>query len=100
MNTCQGLDWLRALAVTLWFHTSPVSSVPDALSVFEDAFRGVSQFGPYAAPPHPAHTAAADGVYDVRSGFIFGRLARNPHFDIVTRRREYSRDRADFCQWR
>ena len=56
VNTCQGLDWLRALAVTLWFHTSPVSSIPDALAVFEDAFRGVSQYGAYAAQPHPSHT--------------------------------------------
>ena len=69
VNTCQGLDWLRALAVTLWFHTSPISSIPDALDVFEDAFRGVSQYGAYAAQPHPSHTSAED-VYDVRYHLI------------------------------
>ena len=38
-NTCQDLDWVRAFAVTLWFYTSPVASISDALIAFEDAFK-------------------------------------------------------------
>ena len=34
------------------------------------------------------------------AGFIFGHLARNPHFDNVTRRHGYSRGPSGFCEWR
>jgi len=68
-NTCDGLEWQRALAVTLWFHTPPTASVSDALTVFEDAFQGLSQFGAYASPPLPEYfqdRESTDQVYDIR----------------------------------
>ena len=38
---------------------------------------------------------AARGL-DIKAGFIFGRLARNPRFDNVTRRPRYSRGQSGF----
>ena len=35
-----------------------------------------------------------------RPGFVFGHLARDPHFDNVTRRHRYSRGPSGFCEWR
>ena len=34
------------------------------------------------------------------TGFIFGRLARDPHLDNFTRRRGYSWGPSGFCDWR
>ena len=35
-----------------------------------------------------------------KAGFIFGRLARNPNLDNVTRRHGYSWRSSIFCEWR
>ena len=35
----------------------------------------------------------------IRSGFIFEQLARDPHFDNVTRRHIYSWEPSRFCEW-
>ena len=38
-------------------------------------------------------------VDDIKAGFIFGHLARNPHFDNVTRHHRYSWGTRGFSEW-
>ncbi len=37
VNVCDGFDWKRAFAAHLWFLTTPVASVSDALVAYEEA---------------------------------------------------------------
>ena len=55
INTLNDLDWKRAFAVTLWFHSTPSSSIADALAEYESAFLGHPQYGQYAAAPRPIY---------------------------------------------
>ena len=66
--------------------------------------------GPLTSPqddaPSPCHVRQQEGVEAVLgdhgghlAGFIFVRLARDPHFDNVTRRHGYSRGPSRFCKW-
>ena len=55
INTLKGLDWKRAFAVTLWFLSTPSSSIADALADYESAFLGHPQYGDYAVPPKPTY---------------------------------------------
>ena len=55
INTSKGLDWKRAFAITLWFLSTPSSSIADALADYESAFLGHSQYGEYAVSPKPPY---------------------------------------------
>ena len=55
INTLNDLDWKRAFAVTLWFLSTPSSSIADALAEYESAFLGHPQYGQYAAAPRPTY---------------------------------------------
>ncbi|XP_006825402.1 nuclear pore complex protein Nup98-Nup96-like [Saccoglossus kowalevskii] len=55
INTCEMLDWKRALAVHLWFICSKTASISDALKEYEKAFKGRSNFNKYAVSPLPPY---------------------------------------------
>ena len=59
INTSEGLDWKRAFAITLWFLSTPSSSIADALADYESAFLGHPQYGQYAVAPKPAYEVEA-----------------------------------------
>ena len=40
VNVCERLDWKQALAMELWYLTSPVASIADAFDAYEAAFTG------------------------------------------------------------
>ena len=58
VNSCQGLEWKRALASHLWYMTHPLSSVGDALHQFRLAWEGSSE---YCQPPRPDYPGADQG---------------------------------------
>ncbi|XP_003699361.2 nuclear pore complex protein Nup98-96 isoform X2 [Megachile rotundata] len=55
INVCEGLDWKRALAAHLWYFSSPVASIRDALEQYEEAFDPIKNEYPYAAAPTPEY---------------------------------------------
>jgi len=59
INTCEGMDWIKALAHHLWYVISPVGSITDALLEYEAAC-GISsdQDGAeiYASEPSPSYS--------------------------------------------
>ncbi|XP_066286606.1 nuclear pore complex protein Nup98-Nup96-like isoform X2 [Branchiostoma lanceolatum] len=55
INTCENLDWKRALAVHLWYLCTPSATVPEALHLYLQAFTKKSEFGEYANPPLPPY---------------------------------------------
>ncbi|XP_043261339.1 nuclear pore complex protein Nup98-Nup96 isoform X2 [Colletes gigas] len=55
INVCEGLDWKRALAVHLWYFSSPVASIRDALELYEAAFDENKTTDVYAASPTPEY---------------------------------------------
>ena len=55
INTCAGLDWKRAFGTILWNLSTPVSSIADAVSSYEAAFKGQSEDRKYAVPPKPGY---------------------------------------------
>lgn len=55
INTLNDLDWKRAFAVSLWFLSTPSSSIADALAEYETAFLGHPQYGKYAVSPRPTY---------------------------------------------
>nr|XP_034193442.1 nuclear pore complex protein Nup98-Nup96 [Osmia lignaria] len=55
INVCEGLDWKRALAVHLWYFSSPVASIRDALELYENSFdTGKTEYA-YATAPKPEY---------------------------------------------
>ncbi len=63
INTCQNLDWKRALAVHLWHACKPVASIQDALAEFDKGFQGESTLGRYCPIPHPPYMENNPEVY-------------------------------------
>ena len=51
VNTCQGLDWKRALALHLWYKCPSGASVQQALSHYQAGFQGTSATPPYCPAP-------------------------------------------------
>ena len=59
VNTCDGMDWIKALAHHLWYVVSPVGSISDALAEYEMACGiatdGDNEMDIYAAEPVPSY---------------------------------------------
>ncbi|XP_063987774.1 nuclear pore complex protein Nup98-Nup96 [Diachasmimorpha longicaudata] len=55
VNVCEDLDWRRALAIHLWYLSSPTASITDVLELFEGSFNPESTDQIYAAPPVPEY---------------------------------------------
>ena len=60
INTCEGMDWIKALAHHLWYIISPVGSITDALLEYEAAC-GISSENTdaeiYASEPSPSYSS-------------------------------------------
>ncbi|XP_047352980.1 nuclear pore complex protein Nup98-Nup96 isoform X1 [Vespa velutina] len=54
INTCEGLDWKRALAVHLWYLSSPTASITDVLDLYESSFN-VDPTEAYSVIPEPEY---------------------------------------------
>nr|XP_050853045.1 nuclear pore complex protein Nup98-Nup96 isoform X2 [Vespula vulgaris] len=54
INTCEGLDWKRALAVHLWYLSSPTASITDVLDLYEASFN-VDPTEAYSVIPEPEY---------------------------------------------
>jgi len=60
INTCEGMDWIKAFGHHLWYVVSSAGSISDALTEYEKAC-GIIQdpecdIEPYAALPTPSYT--------------------------------------------
>ena len=60
VNTCQGLDWRRALAAHLWYLSHPLASVGDALHQFSEAWEGEGAQGRYCSAPRPEYCSGEE----------------------------------------
>jgi len=61
INTCQGMDWIKALGHHLWYVISPVGSITDALIEYENACGIVKESDDldiYAREPIPSYAQA------------------------------------------
>lgn len=60
INTCEGMDWIKALAHHLWYVISPVGSIADALAEYEVACgitKDPNDEGEiYASEPFPSYS--------------------------------------------
>ena len=64
VNTSKDLDWKRAFAITLWFLSTPSSSIADALADYESAFLGHPQYGQYAIAPKPSYDETPSSFFE------------------------------------
>ncbi|BFZ15130.1 hypothetical protein BsWGS_18167 [Bradybaena similaris] len=55
INTCQGLDWKRALALHLWYKCPPNSTIQTALHQYQQGFQGTNHSQAYCAAPLPPY---------------------------------------------
>ncbi|XP_013097409.2 nuclear pore complex protein Nup98-Nup96 [Stomoxys calcitrans] len=52
INTLEGVEWIKVLALQLWYLSSPTSSITDALLAYEKSFNSEEFF---SLPPTPAY---------------------------------------------
>lgn len=57
IKVCEDLDWKRAFALHLWYQRSSGGLVSDAMTSYEDSFKGRTSTGIYAAEPSPPYLA-------------------------------------------
>lgn len=55
INTCEGLDWKRSVALHLTFRCGLNASISDVLHAYMDGFQGATG---YAPPPYPPYVEA------------------------------------------
>ncbi|GFR91115.1 nuclear pore complex protein Nup98-Nup96-like [Elysia marginata] len=55
VNTCEGLDWKRALAMHMWYKSPANASVQHSLRQYQHGFQGAGQSKAYCAPPLPPY---------------------------------------------
>ncbi|XP_076757101.1 nuclear pore complex protein Nup98-96 isoform X2 [Xylocopa sonorina] len=55
INVCEGFDWKRALAVHLWYFSSPIDSIRDALELYETSFDASKTANTYTITPKPEY---------------------------------------------
>ncbi|KFM59064.1 Nuclear pore complex protein Nup98-Nup96, partial [Stegodyphus mimosarum] len=65
VNCCKNLDWKQALALHLWYHCSPNSSIQDALKKYDESFQGTGCHGKYSMPPYPPYIDIKDLTKDI-----------------------------------
>ena len=57
IEVCGDLDWKRAFALHLWYQRSSSGLVSDAMTSYEDSFKGRTSTGTCAAEPSPSYLA-------------------------------------------
>jgi len=55
VNLCEALHWKKALALHLWFHNPPTSSIFDAFTDYQNSFKGTDSFESYSSYPSPSY---------------------------------------------
>nr|XP_033206829.1 nuclear pore complex protein Nup98-Nup96 isoform X2 [Bombus vancouverensis nearcticus] len=55
INVCEGFDWKRALAVHLWYFSSPTASIRDILDIYEASFDTTKTNDVYTSIPKPEY---------------------------------------------
>ncbi|KAK3588728.1 hypothetical protein CHS0354_019194 [Potamilus streckersoni] len=69
INTCEGLDWKRALALHLWYHCRANSTILEALEEYDRSFSGDE---PYTQAPVPPYVETdEDSLIDIRHNAVF-----------------------------
>ncbi|XP_067619448.1 nuclear pore complex protein Nup98-Nup96 isoform X2 [Eurosta solidaginis] len=68
INTLDGIEWIKVLAIQLWYLSSPTASITDALLTYEKTFKS-EEF--YSLPPIPcyidkSHLNEKYALYDLR----------------------------------
>uniref|UniRef100_A0A1B6CZW3 Nuclear pore complex protein Nup98-Nup96 n=2 Tax=Clastoptera arizonana TaxID=38151 RepID=A0A1B6CZW3_9HEMI len=66
INVCEDLDWRRAFAIHLWYVSSSVASVTDALLNYESAF--TENEAMFVKSPHPEYYTNANMEWEATSG--------------------------------
>ncbi|KAI0224301.1 Nuclear pore complex protein Nup98-Nup96 [Lamellibrachia satsuma] len=62
INTCEGLDWKRCLALHFWYNRQPTEGVREALAAYDAAFHGDKV---YAEPPVAPYIAGEKYLGDI-----------------------------------
>ncbi|XP_017760409.1 PREDICTED: nuclear pore complex protein Nup98-Nup96 isoform X3 [Eufriesea mexicana] len=55
INVCEAFDWKRALAVHLWYFSSPIDSIRDTLDIYETSFDTSKIAYAYTVIPKPEY---------------------------------------------
>ncbi|XP_061394699.1 nuclear pore complex protein Nup98-Nup96 [Musca vetustissima] len=66
INTLDGIEWIKVLALQLWYLSSPTSSITDALLAYEKSFKSEEFF---CLPPTPVYmddSGERQNIYDLR----------------------------------
>ncbi|XP_053400747.1 nuclear pore complex protein Nup98-Nup96-like [Mercenaria mercenaria] len=58
VNTCDGMDWKRSLALHLWFCCQAEAPIQEAVELYERAFKGTNENQQYSRPPLPPYLEA------------------------------------------
>uniref|UniRef100_A0A0K8U4G4 Nuclear pore complex protein Nup98-Nup96 n=1 Tax=Bactrocera latifrons TaxID=174628 RepID=A0A0K8U4G4_BACLA len=68
INTLDGIEWIKVLAIQLWYLSSPTASITDALLAYDKSFKS-EEF--YSMPPTPCYMDKTNlnekhVIYDLR----------------------------------
>ncbi|XP_033744102.1 nuclear pore complex protein Nup98-Nup96-like [Pecten maximus] len=55
VNSCEYMDWKRALALHLWYLCPPSCPIQQALEEYDNGFHGATTYGRYCNPPLPPY---------------------------------------------
>lgn len=55
VNTCEGLDWKRSLALHLWFYSQVNAPIQESIELYDRAYKGTNEYGCYSRPPLPPY---------------------------------------------
>ncbi|XP_052793615.1 nuclear pore complex protein Nup98-Nup96-like [Mya arenaria] len=55
VNTCEGLDWKRALALHLWYCCQADAPIQEAVEIYDRSFTGTGDYSSYCCAPLPPY---------------------------------------------
>lgn len=97
LNIFDQLNWLKCLALQLWYISSPVSSVTDSVIAYEQNFQQVDF---EVAPPTPSYISQIDQTdfkyYDIRYHLMKLFSQRSHPLEVLLHPANYTKDLMDY----
>lgn len=100
LNVFEGLDWLRALSLNVWYLSAATASITDSLTAYErsymsDEFHAQAPLPPYA-PDYRAETPNGRPVEDVRFHLLKLYSRRSHPLEMLLNPATHTPDTMDF----
>lgn len=97
LNIFENLNWLKCLALQLWYVSSLVSSVTDAIVAYEQNYQNVNANVANPVPPYcSAKDASKCKYYDLRFHLLKLYSQRSHALEVLLNPANYSKDLMDY----